>query len=208
MAIALTFSPRLATSVETKTLNSALVKLIKIDSRVNWSMSPCRWPQGILASFNISYSSSVVFLCLTNISTRPDCRNCCRCSSSQVSFLEGWSRTTTSCLMLGLQWTLDPTWILTGLLSTSWMNCSSRWRKVAEKSRVWWSGRICDRIERTWYSKPMLNIRSASSITSVPTSFRLQALPCSRSISRAGVATTMSLPQRRSLYWLDLGTPP
>lgn len=68
--------------------------------------------------------------------------------------------------------------------------------------------RICSIIFRIWGSKPMSNILSASSKTRYVHLLRL-VLPLSRkSMSRPGVAITISTPRSKSLACGPLGAPP
>jgi hypothetical protein len=81
---------------------------------------------------------------------------------------------------------------------------------VAEKSsvcRAAQSGRAAT-MRRTSGQKPMSIMRSASSSTRVSSLSNLTAPLRMWSISRPGVATTMSTPDFKARSWGSIGTPP
>ena len=72
------------------------------------------------------------------------------------------------------------------------------WRLAGSSAMIFWmSGR-----------KPMSSIRSASSRTRISTWPRLATFWPTRSSSRPGVATRISMPPRRALIWGSIGIPP
>mmetsp|Transcript_8352 Transcript_8352/g.21921 ORF Transcript_8352/g.21921 Transcript_8352/m.21921 type:complete len:200 (-) Transcript_8352:396-995(-) len=80
--------------------------------------------------------------------------------------------------------------------------------QVAVNMRVWRSGRIWETMERSWGSKPMSSMRSASSRTRYVTRLRFVFPDSRKSMSLPGVAMQISTPRSRSRIWGPLGTPP
>ena len=79
---------------------------------------------------------------------------------------------------------------------------------VAEKNRLWRFDGKSLRMRASSSPKPRSSIRSASSSTRVLTSPSVNALCASKSISRPGVATTMSAPPRKCSICGLIDTPP
>ncbi len=80
--------------------------------------------------------------------------------------------------------------------------------RVAENSIRCPSGRTWSSSAVTWGMKPMSAIWSASSRTVTATSSSTQSPRSMRSLSRPGVATTISDPLRSALACLPIGIPP
>mmetsp|Transcript_44291 Transcript_44291/g.73469 ORF Transcript_44291/g.73469 Transcript_44291/m.73469 type:complete len:216 (-) Transcript_44291:442-1089(-) len=92
-------------------------------------------------------------------------------------------------------------------------SAASRWisrGKVALNMKVCRSRGMssCSTMRRICGSKPMSSMRSASSRTRYVTRRRFVVPPSRWSISRPGVATTISTPARRSATCARFGTPP
>mmetsp|Transcript_63417 Transcript_63417/g.138100 ORF Transcript_63417/g.138100 Transcript_63417/m.138100 type:complete len:208 (+) Transcript_63417:348-971(+) len=118
--------------------------------------------------------------------------------------------TSTYCRMVcAVRRSNDPTLMCTG--ASRQMSRASRCTSlghVALHINVCRSGRTCDVIFRTCGSKPMSSIRSASSRTRYVTRLRLVSPDSRKSISRPGVAMTISTPSRRSRCCWYFGVPP
>ena len=79
---------------------------------------------------------------------------------------------------------------------------------VADHMSVWRSGRIWLTILRSWGSKPMSSMRSASSSTRYVTRRRFVTPDSRKSMRRPGVAMTISTPRCRSPVCVRFGAPP
>lgn len=80
--------------------------------------------------------------------------------------------------------------------------------QVAVYISVCLCGGISFTILRIWGSKPMSSIRSASSSTRRETCLKSILFISRMSLSRPGVATTISVPRSSSFNWWTLGAPP
>ena len=83
-----------------------------------------------------------------------------------------------------------------------------RGEMVAEKSAVWRSAGVADRIASRSSAKPMSSISSASSRTTTLTASKRRLPRLRWSTARPGVATTTSTPRRRPRSCWPIGWPP
>mmetsp|Transcript_30827 Transcript_30827/g.77844 ORF Transcript_30827/g.77844 Transcript_30827/m.77844 type:complete len:234 (-) Transcript_30827:167-868(-) len=201
-------SPRAATSVATRMWISPPRKRFSTSMRVCWSWSP--WTPSTLKPepLSRSTSSSTRARWFTNTITSPSSTNAGILASSHPNLALSSSMISTIWLMSSLAPPTRPTVMRTGSTSASRASRSTRWGIVAEKSIVCRSGRICPMIERTCGSKPMSNMRSASSNTRYVARRQVQAFIFSRSIMRPGVHTATSEPPFRCLNCSCLLRPP
>mmetsp|Transcript_13385 Transcript_13385/g.37973 ORF Transcript_13385/g.37973 Transcript_13385/m.37973 type:complete len:227 (-) Transcript_13385:1596-2276(-) len=200
--------PRAATSVATNTWMCPSRKLFRTPIRVCWSWSP--WTPSTLKPQPLSFStsSSTRARWLTNTITSPWSTKVGILASSQPNLAASSSITSTTCLMSSFAAPVRPTVTLMGSMSTSLARASTFFGIVAEKSIVCRSGRICPMMDRTCGSKPMSNIRSASSKTRYVVRTQVQAFILRRSIIRPGVHTATSEPAFRCLNCSCLLSPP
>lgn len=203
-----TSRPRDATSVATRMRHSPVLNLFNASVRSCWVLSPCKQNERKFMVFRFFASSSHPTLLLAKINTRPSSAIAFRFAMSQGHLARSFCRTTAICRISSLAWPIWPIVIFTGLLSTSSARASMRRRNVAENMSVCLSGRIWPMIERSCGSKPISNIRSASSSTTKVTRFILAVFLRIISINRPGVATTTSAPLRRACVCSHLPTPP
>mmetsp|Transcript_28197 Transcript_28197/g.76105 ORF Transcript_28197/g.76105 Transcript_28197/m.76105 type:complete len:321 (-) Transcript_28197:729-1691(-) len=176
--------------------------------RVYWSMSP--WMPAALtpAACKVDTRASTLARWEANTIMSPSSTSICSFASSQLIF-------SASSLQMMASWRTSrlaipsmPTVMCTGLVRAS---ATRRWILrgiVALNSRVWRSGRIWPRTDLTCVSKPISNMRSASSSTRYVVRTRVHAFMRMRSISRPGVATAISQPFLRSFTCSYLDSPP
>mmetsp|Transcript_70410 Transcript_70410/g.195965 ORF Transcript_70410/g.195965 Transcript_70410/m.195965 type:complete len:244 (-) Transcript_70410:371-1102(-) len=101
-----------------------------------------------------------------------------------------------------------PIMTLYGLFKISLASFRTSFGQVAVKKSVWRFLGTLPKILRIWGSKPMSNIRSASSSTKYVTEPRDTTPESTKSTSRPGVATTICAPYRSLLCWPHLSQPP
>lgn len=160
-----TSKPRDATSVATRMRHSPVLNLCNASDRSCWVLSPCKQYERKFMALRFFVSSSQPALLLAKINTRPSSAIAFRFAMSQGHLARSFCKTTAICRISSLAWPICPIVIFTGSVSTSSASASIRRRKVAENMSVCRSGRICPMIERSCGSKPISNIRSASSST-------------------------------------------
>mmetsp|Transcript_27828 Transcript_27828/g.46760 ORF Transcript_27828/g.46760 Transcript_27828/m.46760 type:complete len:209 (+) Transcript_27828:605-1231(+) len=205
-----TSRPRPATEVAIITVLMPVLNSCSVWSRSTWSLPPCRDTQGY-PYLSRSWNSWSHFSCLsTNTSTLPFSyhtpSNCSRRRNLSPS-----SCTSMICVISLFTVLRSPTMISRGSRSTALASFSICFGNVAEKSTVCRSGRTFWMIMRICGSKPMSNMRSASSITTMVTRLRETSLPACMhrmSIIRPGVHTTISEPRFRSAICSATPAPP
>mmetsp|Transcript_12870 Transcript_12870/g.32126 ORF Transcript_12870/g.32126 Transcript_12870/m.32126 type:complete len:449 (-) Transcript_12870:629-1975(-) len=201
--------PRAATSVAMSTWAWPFLNLNMTTLRSPCSKSP--WMATVSISKNslmFVASSSTTTLDFAKTSTCPLDTIPGSLSDIHVHFASS-SLTTTACwTTLSAAFPTEPTVIRTGFFRVSRARCSIFGGNVAEKSKDCLSGRMLLQMLRTCPSKPIDNIRSASSSTKYVERAKLVAFICTRSIRRPGAAVTISQPLFRSFHWSLFDMPP
>mmetsp|Transcript_3311 Transcript_3311/g.7067 ORF Transcript_3311/g.7067 Transcript_3311/m.7067 type:complete len:260 (-) Transcript_3311:481-1260(-) len=202
--------PREATSVATRTVASPRLNSRSTACRSACVLSPWMAATGFDARLeSAAANSSADALVEAKTSTVPCFTKWSRRRSSHSSLYGASGSTSTTCVTSSLASPALPTTTRTGSASASRARRSKLARKVAEKSSVWRSGRTWPSSERTCGSKPIENIRSASSrTTKVTRSVRMPPFIRTSSSSLPGVPTATSAPLLSSRNCSCLLTPP
>mmetsp|Transcript_24486 Transcript_24486/g.76769 ORF Transcript_24486/g.76769 Transcript_24486/m.76769 type:complete len:212 (-) Transcript_24486:690-1325(-) len=195
-----TSRPRPATpAVATSSVFSPRLNSSSVVSRSTWSMAAWMAAQGYpFVTRSWKSLSHLSWLC-TNTMMEPRSNQTPRSCSSRMN-LSPSSCTSAICRMFSDATDLPPTVTSSGNLSTCFARRSTALGNVALKSSVCRSGRTWPRIMRICGSKPMSNMRSASSMTTKVTrskDTRRPACIVRMSIMRPGVHTTTSAPRFR-----------
>mmetsp|Transcript_30847 Transcript_30847/g.83580 ORF Transcript_30847/g.83580 Transcript_30847/m.83580 type:complete len:234 (+) Transcript_30847:1117-1818(+) len=201
--------PRAATSVAISTSTFRFLKFLRIRMRSPWSRSPCRNPVLFWRkSVKFCVSSSALAMDFTKMRTWPLASISSTCLASHAHLSSSFFITSTHCTMFEAACPPWPTVMRTGWCSKSRASFSIFGGKVAEKSKICRVGRTFCTMERTWYSKPMENMRSASSSTTKVTRRKLQPFILTTSIKRPGLPIAISAPRLTSLNCSNLESPP
>ncbi len=199
-----TWMPRAATSVQTSTpmvpsRNSARM-------RVRWfcRLPPCRPPARTPTRASCFTRRSTPCWVRTNMIVRPS-RLAISAVMANLSSRVTWS---TWCSIVTTDEVAGSSECVTGSLRKRRTSLSTSPSRVAENSRRWLSEGVCSSRALTTGKKPRSHMWSASSITVTRTSSSEHS-PCwMRSVSRPGVATTISTPRRRASICLPMDMPP
>mmetsp|Transcript_25289 Transcript_25289/g.51953 ORF Transcript_25289/g.51953 Transcript_25289/m.51953 type:complete len:233 (+) Transcript_25289:1137-1835(+) len=205
-----TSSPRPATEVATMSVRTLFLKLAMASSRSICSLPPCKLKHGYPARIKSSNKRS------HRACVSVKMRMCPRSNQTPSNWsrrmnLSPSDRTSAYCVMAVLATERPPTTISTGAVSTLRASASTFWGKVAENKQVWRSGRMFCRTIRICGSKPMSNMRSASSSTTkltLESEISFPACIVRMSIMRPGVHTTISAPRFSSPIWSATPAPP
>mmetsp|Transcript_80650 Transcript_80650/g.246531 ORF Transcript_80650/g.246531 Transcript_80650/m.246531 type:complete len:208 (-) Transcript_80650:688-1311(-) len=207
--MSLTSSPREATSVATRIGLFPSLNSFSTQSRSSCFLSPWMHKAGqpskrisrVISSLDRLLAQKIrIFDPSITFSRRRFRRPRLSCS---------WITSTYCRIVCAVRNSRAPTLMCTG--SSLQMSRASRWTsfgQVALHMSVWRSGRHCEQIFRTCGSKPMSNMRSASSSVRYVTRFRFVSPQSRKSMSRPGVAMTISTPSFRSCCCGLRGTPP
>mmetsp|Transcript_124 Transcript_124/g.372 ORF Transcript_124/g.372 Transcript_124/m.372 type:complete len:296 (-) Transcript_124:411-1298(-) len=204
-----TSRPRAARSVamSTSTLRFRKESMMRILSF--WSKSPWSATAGFLSSsVNLSSSSSTLCFDCAKTSSWPLASITSTRSDNQPNLSSSSATTSTCCVTVAAACPSVPIVIRTGFCKRSRDIISILGGNVAEKNNVCLEGRMFCAMERICGSKPMFNMRSASSSTKNVHRRKLQPFILTMSISRPGVAITISLPFFISLNCWNLDRPP
>mmetsp|Transcript_10501 Transcript_10501/g.44677 ORF Transcript_10501/g.44677 Transcript_10501/m.44677 type:complete len:256 (-) Transcript_10501:872-1639(-) len=193
----LTSSPRAATEVATRMLHTSLLKSATVHSRSLCSLPPCRDRHGYPARSKSRNTRSHFSCDETNRMILPRSYHSPKSSSARKkrSFS---SRISTICSMSEFTTDFPPTVISTGSVSAARASASIARGNVAENITVCRSGRRLLAMRVICGSKPMSNMRSASSSTTYVTRLKLVIRPppvVSTSIILPGVHATISHPR-------------
>mmetsp|Transcript_26506 Transcript_26506/g.61280 ORF Transcript_26506/g.61280 Transcript_26506/m.61280 type:complete len:211 (-) Transcript_26506:545-1177(-) len=205
-------SPLAATSVAHRTRASPLRNLLSAVSRLDWSRSP--WISSVhkpkdLSLFNSQARFVQFFLVLLKTKQLPPSASCpkIRFKADILSSFE--LQISTLCVMfVFVVMSSEPIWICMGSLMYFLAKSRHSRGHVAVKKSVCRCRGTFARILRICGSKPMSSMRSASSRHRYVTRFRFVSPWSRKSMSRPGVAMTISTPSLRSSIWARLGTPP
>mmetsp|Transcript_63875 Transcript_63875/g.169711 ORF Transcript_63875/g.169711 Transcript_63875/m.169711 type:complete len:243 (+) Transcript_63875:819-1547(+) len=203
--------PRAATSVAQRTRASPLLNAANAASRWLWLRSPWISSAPTPAALNHLRTWAATRFFWTNTIVLPGTFSSCSVRSSNLSFLSGVARTK-RCSMFSVVPPTLPTamkiyclmnspasfWISAGNVAE---NIKVRRSLAAGMSRRCTNCRICG-------SKPMSNIRSASSRTRCSQRRNCTRPRSTKSVRRPGVATAMSHPRARSASCCRACAPP
>mmetsp|Transcript_106042 Transcript_106042/g.342061 ORF Transcript_106042/g.342061 Transcript_106042/m.342061 type:complete len:219 (-) Transcript_106042:700-1356(-) len=201
--------PRAATSVAMSTSTRRFLKALRMRRRSPWSRSPCR--NSVFFSRNsvkFCVSSSALAMDFTKMRTWPFASIPSMRFASHAHFSSSFLKTSTCCTTLTATWPPWPMVMRTGWCSRSCARRSIFGGKVAEKSRIWRLGRTFCTMDRIWYSKPMWNMRSASSRTTKVARRKSQPFIFTTSMRRPGLQMAISAPRLTSLNCSSLERPP
>mmetsp|Transcript_68301 Transcript_68301/g.148683 ORF Transcript_68301/g.148683 Transcript_68301/m.148683 type:complete len:212 (-) Transcript_68301:1408-2043(-) len=208
--------PLAATSVATRIFVYPSRRSFNAFSRSRWSLSPWIESHLTLARFRPSSSCSHIFFVVQKMSAR--------FSPLPRSDMSNWRNTFVSSLTLRSGSMIFTIWVMFsfafrtdvlpictwyGLRRKSEANFRTLCGQVAVKKRVCLSRGSSLRILRTWGSKPMSSIRSASSMTSLATLSSFTTSPPSRkSFNLPGVAIRIWHPRFKAPTCGPFGAPP
>mmetsp|Transcript_66222 Transcript_66222/g.167843 ORF Transcript_66222/g.167843 Transcript_66222/m.167843 type:complete len:200 (+) Transcript_66222:493-1092(+) len=195
--------PRCATSVAISTRQRPDLKSASVLSRVLWSLSPWMAAAEICWYCSSRVKASAPRLVSAKTKTFSPPAATPRIQDINLSRFS-YSPTTSTCWVMSA-FAVNSSLPMVNLMGSSLQKSRAmRWisfGQVAENMTVCRSGLIWETILRICGSKPMSNMRSASSKQRYVTRLRFVTPASRKSSSRPGVAMTISTPRRRSAAW-------